>query len=32
MSSALAVGQEAYQTALEQTTDLGAPPVGFVKS
>ena len=32
MSSAITVGQEAYQTALEQTSDLGAPPVGFTKS
>ena len=32
MSSAITVGQEAYQTALKQTSDLGAPPVGFTKS
>ena len=32
MSSAITVGQEAYQTALEQTTNLGAPSVGFTKS
>ena len=32
MSSTVTVGQEAYQTALEQTSDLGVPPVGFTKS